>query len=123
MIFAPNVLILHSPMTNSHFSRRDWLKKTALATTPLLLSGVAPGPTPLAPAAGKTPALTAAEVAAIEAALGKKGTYVAAQATHTTPLPRNDLKVAIKGEPVPISFGFGGGWPSSGRWMVSRPCS
>nr|WP_234997102.1 DUF1259 domain-containing protein [Hymenobacter roseosalivarius] len=31
-----------------------------------------------------------------------------AQATHSTPLPRNDLKVTIKGEPVPISFGFGG---------------
>ncbi|MFC7667806.1 DUF1259 domain-containing protein [Hymenobacter humi] len=31
-----------------------------------------------------------------------------AQATHTTPLPRNDLKVTIKGEPVPIAFGFGG---------------
>ena len=119
MIFAPNVLILHSPMTDSHFSRRDWLKKTALATTPLLLSGVAPGPTPLAPAAGKTPALTAAEVAAIEAALGKKGTYVAAQATHTTPLPRNDLKVTIKGEPVPISFGFGG-WVAIKRTLDGK---
>ncbi|WP_240935915.1 MULTISPECIES: DUF1259 domain-containing protein [unclassified Hymenobacter] len=61
-----------------------------------------------APVAAKTPTLTAAEIAAIEAAPGKKGTYVEAQATHTTPLPRNDLKVTIKGEPVPISFGFGG---------------
>ena len=48
--------------------------------------------------AGKTPGLTAAEIAAVEAAMDKKGTYVAAQATHTTPLPRNDLKITIKGE-------------------------
>ncbi|SMC00427.1 protein of unknown function LppY and LpqO [Hymenobacter roseosalivarius DSM 11622] len=60
------------------------------------------------PPKGKTPPLSAAETGAIEAALGKKGTYVEAQATHTTPLPRNDLKLTIKGEPVPISFGFGG---------------
>lgn len=31
-----------------------------------------------------------------------------AQDTHTTALPRNDLKMRIKGEPVPIRFGFGG---------------
>jgi hypothetical protein len=30
---------------------------------------------------------------------------------HTTPLPRNDLKVTVKGEAVPIPFGFGG-WAS-----------
>lgn len=93
-------------MSDSCFSRRDWLKTTALATTPLLL-----GPLPSfaeAPAPGNTPPLSAADIAAIEAALGKKGAYVEAQATHSTPLPRNDLKVTIKGEPVPISFGFGG---------------
>lgn len=93
-------------MPDVRFSRRDWLKTTALATTPLLL-----GPLPSfagAPAPGKTPPLSAADIAAIEAAMGKKGAYVEAQATHSTPLPRNDLKVTIKGEPVPISFGFGG---------------
>lgn len=93
-------------MSDSRFSRRDWLKTTALATTPLLL-----GPLPSfaeAPAPGNTPPLSAADIAAIEAAMGKKGAYVEAQATHSTPLPRNDLKVTIKGEPVPISFGFGG---------------
>ena len=61
-----------------------------------------------APVAGKTPALSGADQAAIDAALGKKGTYNQAQATHLIALPRNDLKVKIKGEPVPISFGFGG---------------
>jgi len=58
-----------------------------------------------------TPALTSAEIAAIEAAIGKKGSYKEAESTYTIPLPRNDLKVTIKGEPVPISFGFGG-WVS-----------
>lgn len=61
--------------------------------------------------AGKTPALTAAEITAIESAIGKKGMYKEEEATHTTPLPRNDLKVTLKGEPVPIPFGFGG-WVS-----------
>lgn len=57
---------------------------------------------------GKTPALTAAEQEAIATALGKKGTYNEAQATYSVPLPRNDLKVTVKGEAVPIPFGFGG---------------
>lgn len=59
----------------------------------------------------KTPAITTEEITAIEAAIGKKGRYVEGEAAHTTPLPRNDLKVTIKGEAVPISFGFGG-WVS-----------
>jgi hypothetical protein len=95
-------------MLDPHFSRRTWLKASALAATPILLGSVPAWSGKLVPAAGKTPALTPAEIAAIETALGKKGTYVEAQATHSTPLPRNDLKVTIKGESVPISFGFGG---------------
>ncbi|MBD2757489.1 DUF1259 domain-containing protein [Spirosoma validum] len=59
----------------------------------------------------KTLALPVEEQDAIANALGKKGTYNEAQATYTVPLPRNDLKVTIKGEPVPIPFGFGG-WVS-----------
>lgn len=55
-----------------------------------------------------TPGLTADEIAAIDAALGKKGAYNEAQATHVVPFPRNDLKVTVKGEPVPIPLGFGG---------------
>ena len=95
-------------MADSRFSRRDWLKTAALATTPVLLGALPATASAATPVAGKTPALTAGEITAIEATLGKKGTYVEAQATHTTALPRNDLKVTIKGEPVPISFGFGG---------------
>lgn len=61
--------------------------------------------------AGTTPPLTAEEISAIETAIGKKGSYIEAQAVYTVPLPRNDLKVSVKGEPVPIPFGFGG-WVS-----------
>ncbi len=59
----------------------------------------------------KTPPLTQSEMTAIETALGKKGRYVETESVYTVPLPRNDLKVTIKGETVPISFGFGG-WVS-----------
>jgi hypothetical protein len=95
-------------MTTPRFSRRRLLQATALLGTARAL-GIAPAEA--APAKAKTPALTPAEIVAIEAAMGKKGTYNEAQAVHTTPLPRNDLKVAIKGEPVPIPLGFGG-WAS-----------
>jgi hypothetical protein len=61
--------------------------------------------------AQKTPALTQDEMSAIDAAMGKKGAYNEAQATYNMPLPRNDLKVSIKGDPIPIPFGFGG-WVS-----------
>ncbi|MBC6605732.1 DUF1259 domain-containing protein [Hymenobacter sp. BT188] len=93
-------------MSDPSFSRRDWLKTTALVTTPLLLSPF----TTLADVSpiGKTPPLSAAEIAAIEATMGKKGVYTEPQATLSIPLPRNDLKITIKGEAIPIAFGFGG---------------
>ncbi|HCN82666.1 MAG TPA: hypothetical protein DIT07_03470 [Sphingobacteriaceae bacterium] len=69
--------------------------------------------------AAKTPALTPAEISAIEAAIGKKGAYKDAEAVHTTPMPRNDLKVTIKGEAVPIPFGFGG-WVSVKKTLNGR---
>src|SRR5215204_6092415 len=62
-------------------------------------------------AAGKTPPLMEAEIMAIETAIGKKGKYVETESVYTIPLPRNDLKISIKGASVPISFGFGG-WVS-----------
>jgi hypothetical protein len=56
-------------------------------------------------------------MAALDAALGgKKGSYVESEAVYTTPLPRNDLRVTIEGEPVPIAFGFGG-WVSLKRTL------
>ncbi|MBF9140974.1 DUF1259 domain-containing protein [Hymenobacter sp. BT439] len=87
-------------------SRREALRATALLSATSLLPAEATQAAHVLKAA--TPALTPAEIAEIEAALGKKGSYDEAQATHVTALPRNDLKISIHGEPVPIPFGFGG---------------
>jgi hypothetical protein len=96
-------------MKTDKFTRRQALQATAVLGTSLLL------PLQKLQAASvstaKTPAITAAEIAAIDSALGKKGSYKEAESVYTTPLPRNDLKMKIKGEPVPIPFGFGG-WVS-----------
>lgn len=67
----------------------------------------------------KTPLLSPTEITSIESALGKKGKYVEAESVYTVPLPRNDLKVTIKGEAVPISFGFGG-WVSVKKTMDGK---
>lgn len=67
----------------------------------------------------KTPPLKSGEIAAIETAIGKKGAYVEEQATHTTPLPRNDLRMSVKGVAVPIPFGFGG-WVSVKRTLDGK---
>lgn len=91
------------------FSRRSALKAGALLVGTSLFHLKSADASAAAPA--KTPALTADEIAAIEAAIGKKGSYKEAEATYTIPLPRNDLQVTLKGEPVPIAFGFGG-WVS-----------
>lgn len=84
--------------------RRNFLHTAVVAST-IPICGA-----PINQAEGllKTPDLTAQEQEAIAAAIGKKGTYNEAQATYSVPLPRNDLKVTVKGKPVPISFGFGG---------------
>ena len=90
---------------NENISRRQALRATALigAAAVFVTPKLTASPTKV-----KTPALTEAEIKAIETALGKQGTYKEGEATHTTSLPRNDLKITIKGETVPISFGFGG---------------
>jgi len=90
-------------------NRRKFLQTTALAGTALLLPIDKIQAFPIIPA--KTPAITAEEMAAIDTALGKKGSYKDTEQVYTIPLPRNDLKMKIKGEPVPIPFGFGG-WVS-----------
>lgn len=92
----------------SFISRRDALRATALLGGTALLRFDQTLAASATPPAGDTPALSAADRAAIDEAMGKKGTYHEAQATHSISLPRNDLKVKVKGEPVPISFGFGG---------------
>jgi len=76
---------------------------------------VAAAPTPATEA--KTPPLSKEAMAALDTALGgKKGSYVENEGVYTTPLPRNDLRVTIKDEPVPIAFGFGG-WVSLKRTL------
>jgi hypothetical protein len=103
--------------SDTFFSRRNWLRASGLFGSAQLL-----GLRPLLAktnSAAKTPALTPEEIAAIEGAMGKKGTYNDGQAVHTTPLPRNDLKVTVKGEAVPIPFGFGG-WASIKRTLDGK---
>jgi Domain of Unknown Function (DUF1259) len=97
-------------MNHPGFSRREALRAAALLGTTALLSGpdALSARVSAALPTGKTPALSPADQAAIDAALGKKGAYNDVQATHLIGLPRNDLKVTIQGEAVPISFGFGG---------------
>jgi hypothetical protein len=94
----------------NNINRRQALRTTALIGAAAVL-GTSELKAAQAPVKGKTPPLSAAEIAAIEAAMGKKGTYKQDEATHTTPLPRNDLKITVKGEAVPGSFGYGG-WAS-----------
>lgn len=90
--------------SKNHVSRRNLLVGGAasLAGIPTIALGQHRA------ANGKTPALTKGERTAIDAALGKKGTYNEAQATHVVALPRNDLRVTVRGEAVPIPLGFGG---------------
>ena len=96
-------------MEKHSFTRRQALRATAVLGTSLLLPFQKLHAASVSIAA--TPAITAGEMAAIDAALGKKGSYKEAESVYTTPLPRNDLKMKIKGEPIPIPFGFGG-WVS-----------
>ncbi len=96
-------------METKKINRRQALQATAVLGTALLLPIQKLQATTLI--AGKTPGLTPEEITAIETAIGKKGSYKEAESLHTTALPRNDLKITIKGAPVPIPFGFGG-WVS-----------
>lgn len=92
-------------MKRSSLNRRDFVQAAVLLGSTAALSPAARA------AQGGAKPLTADELAAVDQALGKKGNLVADQAVYTVPLPRNDLKVTIQGEPVPIPFGFGG-WVS-----------
>lgn len=99
-------------------SRRDLLKGGAILAGASLI-GINPAEALAEIEPAKTPALTPTEIAAIEAAIGKKGSYKEAEATYTVPFPRNDLKVTIKGEAVPTAFGFGG-WMSIKRTLDGK---
>jgi hypothetical protein len=97
--------------------RRLLQAAAALGGTALVLTGGGAGAA--APARRRTPALTPDEMAAVDAALGKKGRYVEAEATYTVPLPRADLKVSVQGDPVPTALGFGG-WVSLKHTLDGR---
>jgi hypothetical protein len=109
-------------MQMNPLTRRNMLRRTGLllgSASALAgirsVSRVAAASTPTIES--KTPPLSKEAMAALDAALGgKKGSYVEKEGVYSTPLPRNDLKVTIKGEPVPIGFGFGG-WVSIKRTL------
>jgi hypothetical protein len=106
-------------MSENNFSRRDLLRSAAVlgaaGAVGLGIDQPANAKTKVKP----TPPLNATEMAAIETALGKKGSYVEAEGVYTVPLPRNDLKMTVKGDAVPISFGFGG-WMSIKRTLNGK---
>lgn len=101
-------------MNKSNFSRRAMLRAAAALGAAGAVSLESITQVGAAPVKSATPPMAADDMAAVDAALGKKGRYVAAEAVYTVALPRNDLKVTIKGESVPIPFGFGG-WVSFKR--------
>jgi len=107
-------------MNEQTINRRQMLQATAsLGVASAVLIGAANKG--VSAPRGKTPHLTAEEMAAIDAAMGKKGTYNEAQATYTVALPRNDLKMTIKGDRIPIPFGFGG-WVSIKKTVDGKSC-
>jgi len=106
-------------MQEKIISRRQMLRSVAALSVVSAVSIEDFKQVAVAQSKSKTPPLTQSEMTAIETALGKKGKYIEAEAVYTVPLPRNDLKVSIKGEPVPISFGFGG-WVSIKKTMDGK---
>ncbi len=98
-------------MDKNNFSRREMLRVAAVlgAAGAAGLEGVTR--VVAASVTTITPPMLQNDMTVVDSALGKKGRYVEAESVYTVPLPRNDLKVSIKGEAVPIPLGFGG-WVS-----------
>src|SRR5215217_2404260 len=97
-------------MSRKQINRRDLLRSAAVAGS-VGAAGLWRAPEAdarRARSASPGTMLTTEEMAAIDQALGKKGTVVADQSIYTVPLPRADLKVKIKDAAVPTGFGFGG---------------
>ncbi len=103
--------------TTSSLSRRTWIRVSSLifGASIIDLNQATAFPALME----KTPALTASEIESIELAMGKKGMYKEAEATHSTSLPRNDLNITIKGKEVPTAFGFGG-WVAIKKTMDGK---
>jgi hypothetical protein len=103
------------PLTRRNMLRRTGLLLGGASALASIRNVSAAAATPATDS--KTPPLSKEAMAALDAALGgKKGSYVENEGVYTTPLPRNDLKITIKGESVPIAFGFGG-WVSLKRTL------
>lgn len=101
-------------------NRRHFLGLMMVGGTASALSSIRVEATPgLSQRRRRTPPLSPAEMAAIEEAVGKKGRYVEEEAVYTVALPRNDVTVRIKGEDVPIPFGFAG-WVSFKKTLDGR---
>ena len=96
-------------MREETVSRRQFMKSAAVMSAASAVTLLEAENCHAAP--GKTAPMTSDEMTAIDTAIGKKGTYNEAQATYTVALPRNDLRMQIKGDSIPIPFGFGG-WVS-----------
>jgi len=102
-------------------SRRAMLRRTGLllggASALAGIRSVSRAAASPAAAESKTPPVSKEAMAALDEALGgKKGSYIENEGVYSTPVPRNDLRITIKGEPVPIAFGFGG-WVSIKRTL------
>lgn len=93
---------------SNNVTRRDLLRAAVASISGATIVGNSPDAVATSPTILKTPPMTAAEMAAVDAALGKKGKYVEPEAVYTVALPRADLKVRIKGDVVPTALGFGG---------------
>lgn len=106
-------------MSDNNFTRRQALRAAATLSVASVAGLSHAGQHNAAQARGKTPPLAQSDMAAIDAALGKKGRYAELEAVYTVALPRNDLKVTIKGEAVPTPLGFGG-WVSLKRTIDGK---
>lgn len=106
-------------MNENNVSRRQLLRAAAALGAAGAVGFKTIEPAEAKPKRGKTPPLMPQDMAALEAALGKKGSYVEEEGVYTIPLPRADLKVSVKGEAVPTALGFGG-WVSMKRTLNGR---
>ncbi len=106
-------------MNDQSINRRQLLRVATILGAAGTVGAGATENAEAAPRATRTLPLTTEEMAAIDGAMGKKGSYIEAQATYTVALPRNDLKMHIKGDSIPIPFGFGG-WVSVKRTLDGK---
>lgn len=83
-----------NPLTRRNMLRRGGL---LLGSVSLLvgLKSVSRAAAAVAITEDKTPPLSKEAMAALDTALGKKGTYVENEGVYTTPLPRNDQAIGL----------------------------